>query len=327
MGSLSVNPLGVCRGSAFLVALNTLSRCIRIYSWVGPPPITFASHLPADRSCLALRRLSLPPRRLWLIPGTACASSNTTSGMSLCRRDAGRRQQRPRISVFVKNAPMGGICLGPQKSPPVSFTNDVVPILHEGGLQRGRMPRQGRQRPERISAFAYGFEPGEDFEHVVNEARGRRISQTAPERSLLLLKATGAIPHGGGVRLQESSDAYRTVRDWVRQGPAATRFRSGARVAQGRSERASLSRHERRQLRVTATYADGRTRDVTQQAVYESNDRAMAEVDEHGGRHHLRHRRQRRGHGRYQAQIAVLSVSVPHAKSLDAVLPARELRR
>ena len=39
-----------------------------------------------------------------------------------------------------------------------------------------------------------GFEPQEDYEHLVNEARGRRLFPAAPERSLLLLKATSALP-------------------------------------------------------------------------------------------------------------------------------------
>ncbi len=212
----------------------------------------------------------------------------------------------------------------PQTQPAVSFTNDVVPILTKAGCNGGVCHAKAGNGQNGFQLSLFGFEPGEDFEHIVNEARGRRISQTAPERSLLLLKATGMLPHGGGVRLKETTDAYRTVRDWIRQG-ARSDVGSASELTSLKvdPERASLSRHERRQLRVTAVYADGRTRDVTQQAVYESNDRAMAEVDEHG----LATISDIAGNvaimARYQSKIAVLSVSVPHAKALDTVPPAR----
>jgi hypothetical protein len=42
-----------------------------------------------------------------------------------------------------------------------------------------------------------GFEPSEDHEHLVEEARGRQVSVVAPDMSLLLLKATATVPHGG----------------------------------------------------------------------------------------------------------------------------------
>ena len=43
-----------------------------------------------------------------------------------------------------------------------------------------------------------GFEPEVDYNALVKEARGRRVFPAAPDHSLLLLKATGTIAHGGG---------------------------------------------------------------------------------------------------------------------------------
>ena len=39
-----------------------------------------------------------------------------------------------------------------------------------------------------------------------------------PEKSLLLLKATGKIPHGGGERFAVGSPEYNTMRDWIVAG-------------------------------------------------------------------------------------------------------------
>ena len=56
-----------------------------------------------------------------------------------------------------------------------------------------------------------GFEPQEDFEYLLREARGRRLFPAAPERSLLLLKASGQLPHGGGSRIDSNSFDYKKI--------------------------------------------------------------------------------------------------------------------
>ena len=64
----------------------------------------------------------------------------------------------------------------------------------------------------------HGFEPTEDYEHLVKEGRGRRVFPAAPEQSLLLKKPLGETPHGGGTRLELDSYAYRTIYRWIQQG-------------------------------------------------------------------------------------------------------------
>jgi len=46
-----------------------------------------------------------------------------------------------------------------------------------------------------------GYDPVRDYDALVKFSRGRRVSPTAPDQSLMLLKGTGRIPHGGDVRL------------------------------------------------------------------------------------------------------------------------------
>ena len=99
----------------------------------------------------------------------------------------------------------------------VSFVNDVMPVFTKAGCNVGvcHAKAGGGQKGFQLSLL--GFEPREDFDHLVNEGRGRRLSIAAPECSLLLLKASGQVPHGGGVRLDPSSDGYALIRDWIRQ--------------------------------------------------------------------------------------------------------------
>src|ERR1051325_2639773 len=100
---------------------------------------------------------------------------------------------------------------------PVNFPNQIVPIFTKAGCNGGGCHgKSGGQNGFRLSLL--GFEPGEDYEHLVKEARGRRVFPASPDRSLLLMKGTAALPHGGGKRLDPNSDDYRLLVGWIRQG-------------------------------------------------------------------------------------------------------------
>src|SRR4051794_8140259 len=79
--------------------------------------------------------------------------------------------------------------------PAVAFATDVRPLLTKLGCNGGGCHGKATgQNGFKLSLL--GYEPAEDYEAIVREARGRRLFPAAPERSLLLLKATGAVPHG-----------------------------------------------------------------------------------------------------------------------------------
>lgn len=96
--------------------------------------------------------------------------------------------------------------------------NDVMPNFTKAGCNVGVCHAEagGGQRGFQLSLL--GFEPLEDFDHLVKKGRSRRPSFAAPDWSLLLLKASGQVPHGGGVRLDPSSEGYALIREWIRQG-------------------------------------------------------------------------------------------------------------
>src|SRR3954471_9535088 len=98
----------------------------------------------------------------------------------------------------------------------LNFANDVVPIFTKAGCNAGGCHgKASGQNGFKLSLL--GFEPGEDYEHIVKEARGRRVFPAAPENSLLLLKAINATPHGGGKRLDPKSDDYQLLVRWISQ--------------------------------------------------------------------------------------------------------------
>jgi len=83
-----------------------------------------------------------------------------------------------------------------KKTQPVNFPNQIVPIFTKAGCNGGGCHgKSGGQNGFRLSLL--GFEPSEDYEHLVKEARGRRLFPAAPDYSLLLMKAVASLPHGG----------------------------------------------------------------------------------------------------------------------------------
>lgn len=168
-------------------------------------------------------------------------------------------------------------------SRPVSMVNDVVPILTKAGCNSGVCHAKAGNGQNGFQLSLLGFEPREDYEHISKEGRSRRISLAAPDASLLLLKASGGVPHRGGIRIQKSSAEYQVLRDWIDQGATY----DGNSAPQLQTINVTPSRgivlpNQKQQLTATAVYSDGSSRDVTQLALFEANDKSMAEVSEHG---------------------------------------------
>ena len=100
---------------------------------------------------------------------------------------------------------------------PINFGNQIVPIFTKTGCNGGGCHgKSSGQNGFRLSLL--GFEPAEDYEHLVKEARGRRLFPASPKNSLLLLKGTATLPHGGGKRFDAESDDYKLLVRWIAQG-------------------------------------------------------------------------------------------------------------
>lgn len=164
----------------------------------------------------------------------------------------------------------------------VSFRNEVIPVLTRLGCNSGACHGAAAGKNGfRLTLRGYG--PEVDHQALTRQALGRRVRPTAPAESLMLLKATGALPHGGGVRLDPASPEYAVLIGWIAQGcpgpsdtdPRVTRVEvvpADLRLAPGQTRR----------LLVRAHYDDGRVLDVTRWAKFESTDVGVAQVDEHG---------------------------------------------
>ncbi len=207
---------------------------------------------------------------------------------------------------------------------PVSFINDVMPVLTKAGCNMGVCHAKAGNGQNGFQLSLLGFEPREDYEHLVKEGRGRRLAASTPERSLLLLKASGQMPHGGGVRLTANSEGYIVLRDWIQQGSAFEPAGDPKLVSfEVQPKRGTIPRRGEQQLKALAHYSDGSVRDVTTSALYETNDKAIGDVSERG----LLKVQDITGNVavmvRYQGNVAVFSASVPLGAPVDNLPPAK----
>lgn len=206
----------------------------------------------------------------------------------------------------------------------VSFRNDVIPVLTKAGCNAGVCHAKAGNGQNGFQLSLLGFEAVEDYEHLVKEARGRRLFASTPERSLLLMKASGQVPHGGGVRLSATSEGYSLLRDWIQQGApddaAATPKLQSFEVE---PKRGTVQRKGEQQLKAIAHYSDGSTRDVTTLALYEANDSAIGEVNERGVLKVHDNAGNVAVMVRYQGRVSVFSASVPLGAPVENLPPAK----
>src|SRR4051812_29865841 len=107
---------------------------------------------------------------------------------------------------------------GAETPRPLSFVDDVVPVLTKASCNSGGCHAKAGNGQNGFRLSLLGFEPREDYEHIVKEGHGRRVFPASPEQSLLLLKATNVVPHGGGKRLDPASEIYKRLVRWVGEG-------------------------------------------------------------------------------------------------------------
>src|SRR5581483_3059826 len=115
------------------------------------------------------------------------------------------------------------------------------------------------------------------------DRHGRRANLIDPEQSLVLLKPTMAVPHGGNRRIDPDSVDYQVFKAWLACGAPGPK-RDDPKVTALRvfpAERIGNDKLEQ-QLRVEATYSDGKTRDVTAWAKFDSMDDSVVAVTPEG---------------------------------------------
>src|SRR5689334_24035344 len=98
--------------------------------------------------------------------------------------------------------------------PRLTFELDVMPILTSAGCNSGAC--HGKSRGQNGFALSIlAFDRDFDYTAITAEGKGRRVFPAAPDASLLLRKASGQVPHGGGKRLPVTDPSFDVLRRWV----------------------------------------------------------------------------------------------------------------
>jgi hypothetical protein len=213
-----------------------------------------------------------------------------------------------RASVRVKNS---------AAQVPVSFRQDVLPVLTKAGCNSGACHgKLAGQNSFRLSLRA--FAPEWDIDWLTGEVHGRRIDYAFPEESLIIQKALGRVPHEGGARFAEGSRHHRALVDWIAArtpGPDTNEL-DAVRIEVLPGHR-TMKPGETQQLLVQAHYQDGRVRDVTWLAQYFSNDETTLAVTPGGMVKALRHGEAPvRAH--FQGQVEIVMLTIPYTNQVES---------
>ena len=160
----------------------------------------------------------------------------------------------------------------------VDFDIRVIPVLTKAGCNTGACHGAAAGRGEfRLSL--YGGDPEFDHRSIARELEGRRVNLARPDESLLLLKATESINHGGGPRLDLDGSGARLLQQWIDEG--ALRSRSSALKHFTVEPRSHVAARvgEFVALSAAAQFSSGASTDVTQWTVFTPEDSAAVKID------------------------------------------------
>ena len=163
-----------------------------------------------------------------------------------------------------------------------SFRNQVIPVLTKKGCNQGAC-HGALAGKNGFKLTLRGYDPPADHWALTRESVARRVTLADPASSLMLLKPTAVIPHGGGKRFDVGSLEYRVIAEWIAAGALAPRPDAPDVIALDAYPRAAtLEPGATQRVVVNARYSDGSIADVSRWAKYATTDEAIASVDDSG---------------------------------------------
>lgn len=225
-------------------------------------------------------------------------------------------QTQVTVTVGESNRVVDVIVTGIEPTSKVSFNEHVLPILSKNGCNAGACHASQHGKGGFVLSV-FGYAPDQDRAAIVRDRQQRRINFLEPEQSLLLLKPTMAVPHGGSRKLEKGSIDYQYLVSWIAAGapgptPDAPKVTGLMAYPAHRVGETGFQQ----QLRVEATYSNGVVRDVTHWAKFDSLDDAVVSVTS-TGLVTAKGRGQAPAMVRFEGQAAISMVVVPFANSAD----------
>ena len=200
---------------------------------------------------------------------------------------------------------------------PPSFRNQILPTITKngcnGGACHGALAGKGG-----FKLSLRGYDPDADHFTMTRQALARRIDSQKPAESLLLKKATRELPHGGGVRFEEDTPAYKLFLDWIAGGaPGPSESDAKLDRIEVFPKAALLKPKETARVIVRAVYSDGTMADVTRLSRFTSSEEQVAAVDE-GGKVTVAGRGEAGIAVQFGTRVAALTVTSPYPTAVAA---------
>ncbi|AGA28815.1 DUF1549 domain-containing protein [Singulisphaera acidiphila] len=186
------------------------------------------------------------------------------------------------LTIGGKTAEVPVTVIGANTAIRVDYIHDVNPVLSRLGCNAGTC-HGSAQGKNGFKLSLRGYDPLFDVRALTDDHGARRVNLASPDDSLMLLKATGSVPHVGGQLIQPGEPYYETLRNWITDGAkleASTPKVQKIEVFPADPVVQQIG--ARQQLRVLATYASGEIRDVTREAFLESGNNEVAIADRGG---------------------------------------------
>lgn len=162
------------------------------------------------------------------------------------------------------------------------FVRDVNPVLSRIGCNAGTC-HGSRAGKNGFKLSLRGYDPIYDVRALTDDMASRRVNISSPDDSLMLMKATGGVPHVGTQLFVPGEAYYELIRSWIANGAkldTSTARVTGIEIFPKNPVIQQLN--GRQQMRIVATYADGKQKDVTREAYIESGLTDVAESDRYG---------------------------------------------
>ena len=182
--------------------------------------------------------------------------------------------QTVKAAVEVKNG---------TKDRAISFRLDCMPVFMRGGCNQGGCHGAARGK-DGFRTSLFGMDPAGDYIRITREMPGRRINLAIPEESSLVEKAVGAVPHSGNQCFEPDSVYNKALLEWISAGAPddAADVAKVTGIEVFPSQIVMEGKNATQQITVRATYSDGTDRDVTNLALFMSNNDPTATIDKQG---------------------------------------------
>jgi hypothetical protein len=178
------------------------------------------------------------------------------------------------VPLVVKNA---------SQSSDISFRRDVMPVFMKHGCNNGSCHGAARGK-DGFMLSLFGYDPAGDYFRLTRQIVGRRIDLAVPEKSLMLEKTTGMVPHTGGKLFDSKHDDYQAIFRWLKAGAPDDGANTPVpvRIELLPPKIVFTGNTPSQKTVVMAKYSDGSVRDVTKLALYMGNNEAVATIGKDG---------------------------------------------